>query len=189
MKSVLQLSDYRRAADLLNVAPAAIMAVADIEAPMGGFIDDIPRILFERHWFSKLTRHKYDDTYPDISNRTPGGYMGGVREHSRLQRAVVLDREAALKSASWGKFQIMGFNYALCGCKTLQVFINLMYQSEQAHLGLFVNFLESTGLTKYLRKEDFASFAYEYNGPNYRKFNYDTRLDAAFVEHERRGYT
>lgn len=181
MKPTLTHDDYARAAELLGVEVAALKAVAQIEAPYGGFLNtDEPRILYERHIFSRLTRGRYDARWPDISNPRPGGYVGGYAEHIRLQRAVDLDRDAALQSASWGKFQIMGFNYAACGCRTLQEFINLVYRSEQAHLALFVNFLRSRGLVKYLRNKDFAGFARWYNGPAYAKNRYDVRLRAAY---------
>jgi hypothetical protein len=45
---------------------------------------------------------------PDISNPKPGGYKGGAGEYSRLEAAMTLDKEAALKSASWGLAQVMG---------------------------------------------------------------------------------
>lgn len=174
-------SDYLRAAHVLGVEVAAIKAVAEIEAPRGGFlVSGEPTILYERHIFSRLTNRRYDNQYPTISNRIPGGYIGGIAEHLRLQRAVELDRDAALQSTSWGKFQIMGFNYAACGCKTLQEFINLVFRSEQAQLGLFVNFLRSQGLVKYLKAKDFTGFARRYNGPAYAKNKYDTRLRAAY---------
>lgn len=44
-------------------------------------------------------------------------YLGGAHEYKRLEIAKKIDEECALKSASWGMFQIMGFNFAYCGCK------------------------------------------------------------------------
>ena len=181
MKPTLTHEDYVRAAAVLGVQVAVIKAVAAVEAPRGGFLaSGEPTILYERHIFSRLTGGKYDNKWPSISNRIPGGYIGGYAEHLRLQRAVELDRDAALQSASWGKFQIMGFNYAACGCKTLQEFINLVYRSEQAQLGLFINFLRSQGLVKYSKALDFTGFARRYNGPAYARYSYDVKLRAAY---------
>jgi N-acetylmuramidase len=74
-------------------------------------------ILFEAHVFSKNTRHAYDYVFPEISSRhwNRALYRGGEREYPRLMKAMLLDRAAALKSASWGRFQVMGFNHSLAG--------------------------------------------------------------------------
>ena len=178
---LLGLEEYKRAALDLGCSPALLQAVADVEAPGGGFLPDgRPKLLFERHWFSKLTLHKYDVSNPLISSPFPGGYIGGEYEHTRLAQAAALDRNAALQSASWGRFQIMGFNYKATGCKTLQEFINLMYKSEGAHLALFVNFLRSKGLDKVLQNKNYKKFASVYNGPDYAAHDYDGRIEQAF---------
>ena len=92
----------------------------------------------------------------------------------------MLDREAALKSASWGRFQIMGFNHASAGHATIQTFIDAMFKSESAHLDAFVAFLQSTGLNDALKKKDWAKFARGYNGPDYAANKYDTKLEDAY---------
>ncbi len=51
-------------------------------------------------------------------------YLGGVHEYKRLELAKEIDGECALKSASWGMFQIMGFNHRLCGCKDVFEFVH-----------------------------------------------------------------
>lgn len=176
--------DYVWAAQQLGCDAAAVRAVAEIEAPKGGFLSDGQvTILFERHWFDRLTGGRFRIKYPDISHPTAGGYIGGAAEHRRLQRAVELDREAALQSASWGKFQIMGFNYRTAGCKTLQEFINRVHRSERAQLELFVNFLKNRGLAKIIANKQWATFARIYNGKAYKKYNYDTRIAAAYIKH------
>lgn len=182
MKQILPEVDFATAAGQLSCPVAAIKAVCAVEAPRGGFMaDGQPRILFERHHFSKLTGGKFDKSHPHISNRTPGGYGGEAAQHVRLSEAAALDREAALKSASWGKFQIMGSNYEACGFGSLQSFINAMYQSEARHLDAFIGFVKANpGMLKALRAQDWAEFARRYNGPNYAINKYDTKLDAAF---------
>lgn len=182
MKPTLTEADFQRAAGVLNCEVAAIKAVCQVEAPRGGFLaDGRPTILFERHKFSQFTMGVYDAKYPDISNRKAGGYgADGAHQHERLARAAVLEREPALKSASWGKFQLMGFNYAACGFITLQSFINAMYQSEGAQLNAFVGFIIHEGLADELRQHRWADFARRYNGPNYAINRYDTKMAAAY---------
>lgn len=178
-------ADFERAASVLGCDVAAIKAVCEVEAPKGGFLPDgRPTILFERHQFSKRTGRKFDTAHPDISNVQAGGYLGGAAEHGRLQRAALLDRDAALSSASWGRFQIMGFNHASAGHSTLQGFINAMYDSEGTQLDAFVAFVKNQpALASALRRHDWAKFAMLYNGPDYAANRYDEKMAAAYSEH------
>lgn len=183
MKPLLSEQDLERSAKSLGCEVAAIKAVCQVEAPNGGFLSDgRPNILFERHKFSQFTGGQFDASDPDISNPKAGGYgAGGVNQHDRLGRAADLDREAALKSASWGKFQIMGFNFSAAGFKDLQSFINAMYRSEGAQLDAFVAFIKHEGLADELREHRWADFARRYNGPSYAINRYDTKLAAAYA--------
>ena len=177
--------DFENAASRLRCSVAAIKAVCEVEAPRGGFLSTgEPTILFERHIFSRLTQHRYDHLYPDISNRTPGGYGTLAAQHSRLLRATRLNREAALMSASWGRFQILGENYKQAGFSSIQGFINAMYTSEQRQLDAFVAFiLADSVLISSLRLRNWAAFARRYNGPNYAINQYDRKLAAAYFRY------
>lgn len=183
MKPVLTEQDFQKAAGELECPVAVIKAVCEVEAPRGGFLPSgEPTILFERHQFSKRTGRKFDISHPNISNQKPGGYKGGQAEHDRLAEASALDREAALESTSWGKFQIMGFNYAPAGFGSLQAFINAMYQSEGRQLDAFVSFIQHEGLAVFLRDCRWADFARRYNGANYAINKYDTKLAEAYAK-------
>lgn len=174
--------DYERAARLLECEPAAVQAVADVEAPGGGFDPDgiAPKILFEAHVFSRLTAREFDVSHPKISSAryNQALYIGGPAEHKRLQAAVALNREAALSSASWGRFQIMGFNWRIAGAKDLQDFINRMYRSEDAQLDCFVNVIKAMGLADELRDHRWQDFKDVYNGP--RPNDYAVRMRDAY---------
>ncbi|MFV0606637.1 MAG: N-acetylmuramidase family protein [Niabella sp.] len=180
-KPTLTHQDFIDAAALLNCSVAAIQAVAEVESSGAGFLDTgEPKILFERHIFSSRTNRLYDNTNPGVSNRIAGGYGKYNAQHKRLQEAVVLDRNAALMSASWGKFQIMGFNYALAGFNSLQEFVNAMFRSERDHLIAFIHYIKNVFLDDELREMRWADFARKYNGPAYQKNKYDTKLAAAY---------
>lgn len=64
-------SDYEWAANKLGIEKAAIKAFAVVESGGSGFAKigkrDVPKILYERHKFSKKTNHQYSAKYPDIS--------------------------------------------------------------------------------------------------------------------------
>lgn len=181
---LLSLKDLQAAAKRLRCDLPAIQAVAEVESPVGGFLPDgRPTILFEAHIFSNLTQGRYNGDYPNISsprwNRKLYGATG-AHQHDRLALAAGLNRSAALQAASWGRFQVMGFNYKVCGYNTLQSFINAMYRSERDHLDAFCGYVISRALDDELRAHDWAGFAYGYNGSGYAANHYDTKLAAAY---------
>lgn len=174
-------ADYRDAATRLRCDVAAIKAVAEVESAGDGFLPDgRPKVLFERHWFSRFTGRAYDNTHPDISGMLPGGYEGGKAEHDRLERAMALDYNAALQAASWGRFQIMGFNHRGAGFPFIEEFIVAMRGSARAHLDAFVSFILKRRFDAAIRRRDWAGFARIYNGPNYQENRYHTRMALAY---------
>ena len=176
--------NFKAAAEFLDCDLPAIKAVTEVEARGAGFLADTrPAILFERHKFSRFTERRFDRSHPDISNRRAGGYgKGGKSQYERLHRAIALDREAALKSASWGAFQIMGFNHGVAGFEDVESFVARMCESEGTHLRAFVHFvLANRTMAAALREHRWADFARRYNGPGYRKNHYDEKLAAAYA--------
>ena len=184
MKPALTSDDFKRAASLLNCDEAAVRAVCEVEAPRGGFLtDDRPTILFEGHYFHRLTGGAFDKVAPTISYSTWTRQFyskTGSGEWDRLTAAIALDRTAALKSASWGRFQIMGENYSFCGFDNVQSFVNAMYKDEGAQLDAFVQFVLHRKLDDELRDKRWADFAKFYNGPAYAQNKYDAKLASAY---------
>lgn len=203
MSKILTEKDFNDAAELLNVEVAAIKAVAEIESRGSGFQSDgQPVILFESYQFGRLTKFKYNKQFPNLSTSSwIRNYGASSMQHTRLQQAVNIgsyealnknnelvkvqpNRDAALQSASWGKFQIMGFNYKSAGFKDLQSFINAMYKTEREHLIAFANFVKSNKLDVHLRNHDWAKFARGYNGAGYKQNKYDIKLKAAYNKYK-----
>lgn len=179
----LSPDDIAREAVLLNVDPAVVHAVCDIEAGGAGFLPDgRPKILFEAHVFHKLTGGHFDDKWPSISSPTWNRALygpGGAHQYMRLQFATALDRGSALQSCSWGMFQVMGSNYKTCGFLDVEAFVQAMMQSEGAHLDAFAAFCRSNNLDRSLRSHDWAGFARGYNGSGQVAL-YASRLEAAY---------
>ena len=176
-KERLSNSDFCRAADRLQCEVAAIKAVAAVESRGNGFdTKDRPKILFERHKFAKYTNGKYINSHPHICNWTPGGYGPSSKQYDRFSEAFMLDPNAAMLSASWGKFQIMGFNFAIVGFSTVGEFVDAMKENEGRHLDAFVEFVIQNGLADELRGRKWADFAHGYNGPDYKKNEYDKKM-------------
>ena len=189
----LQDSDFAAAARELGVDPAVIRAVTSVEARGAGFISgtDLPLILFEGHVFHRLTGGRYSGDFPGISypRWDRSKYKGNRGEYDRLMLAIKVhagNPEPALMSASWGLFQIMGFNHAKAGFGSVVDFVNAMSAGEPAQLMAFVGFIKTTGLADELRKGAWAAFAKAYNGAGYQANQYDTKLAAAFARERMR---
>jgi len=166
-KAPLKPEDFLDDAKALGVEVVDIMTVFNVESKGYGFdSQDFPKTLFEGQHFHRLTGGKYDSVAPDLSypKWTTKYYGNEARERDRLARAVALDREAALQSASWGGPQIMGFNWKDAGCKSVQDFVTRMCKDSNEQLSLFTNLLLSWGLNDELRNHQWEAFARRYNG-------------------------
>jgi hypothetical protein len=171
--------------DRMGAKDAELWAVLTVETSGCGFLADRrPKILFERHIFSRETGNRFDASNPDISNSTPGGYgADGANQYNRLQQALALDRNAALRSTSWGIGQVMGFNAEIAGYKDVEALANAMTVSENEQLRAMAGEIIHNGLHKALSAHAWPTFARGYNGPDYAKNNYDTRLAAAYQKY------
>jgi hypothetical protein len=180
-KPKLTNDDFCRAAKQLKCEVAAIKAVDDTESRGSGFYSDgFPTILFERHKFRQFTNGTYNASHPQISGPAGGYGSAGQNQRNKFNLAFKLDPEAAMKSCSWGRYQIMGFNHKMCGHKTVGEFVDAMKQSEGKQLDAFVSFVISAGLADELRNHNWAGFARGYNGAGYKKNKYDTKMAAAY---------
>jgi N-acetylmuramidase len=132
--------------------------------------------------FSRATGGKYDATAPDVSNPVPGGYgPGGDNQYTRLAQAYALDAEAALGSASWGLGQILGSHAPNVGYDSVDDMVAAMAASEDQQLQAVVGFIQWQNLEKALQQQDWVSYARAYNGADYAKNQYDTRLNSAYI--------
>lgn len=172
----------------LGLEPALLKAVQLVEAAgRDGFLaDGRPQILFEGHIMYKEVHKKFPDRdlaylckrYSTIffPKWDKSKYLGGVHEYNRLELAKEIDEECALKSASWGMFQIMGFNHKICGCQDVYDFVHKVSESHEKQLELMYYFMHNSGCLKNLKEKDWAGFAKKYNGPGYAQNAYDQKL-------------
>jgi N-acetylmuramidase len=193
-----------------GLTPAHICAVAKIEGGSDGgyYPDGRPNLLFEGHVFWKELKKRGKDPnnylpeWGDVLNPTwDRSKYGNKRqnlyvEYDRLERAEALCKKiglddgntAALNAAGWGMFGIQGFSADNAGYPSAQAMVkdfkenpNRIYVNVRA----FFNFCKSKtrngeNLIEKLKKEDWAGFAYSYNGAAYAKNKYDTKLAEAF---------
>jgi len=184
------LTSALAAIDFAQGEAAFLWTVIEVETSgvtqVFGFRDDRrPHILFERHKFRQFTNGQFDAAAPDISG-PPGAYGSAMSQYSRLERAINLcaasnlGEEPALKSASWGIGQVMGFNHAAAGFASAAAMVTAMADSEDAQLLGMANFLEDAGLANHLRARDWRRFAIGYNGPAQWKNQYEVKLAEHF---------
>jgi hypothetical protein len=182
-RASLTRADFEAVAGRLQCEWEAVAAVAEVESgPLGGFAADGRLIiLFERHLFSRKTSSAYDASHPNLSNRTPGGYPRSQADRwAQLTAAYALNPEAALQSASYGRFQVLGQNFPNLGMANAHDYVAKLARSEKDQLEAFEGFVRSNGLVDELQRKDWAGFASRYNGPGYAANQYDTKMAQAY---------
>src|SRR6266567_2284728 len=178
----LTANGLQSAMDALNIDAATLWAMVNVETHgCGYFASRRPQILFERHLFSKNTGGQYDAAAPGVSNPVPGGYgPGGDSQYTRLAQAYALDAEAALGSASWGLGQILGSHAKNVGYNSVDDMVTAMAASEDQQLQAVVGFIQWQNLENALKQQNWAAYAKAYNGVDYAKNQYDTKLSLAY---------
>lgn len=173
--------DYAAAAKRHDVEVAAIKAVALVESGgrTGFDADGRPKILFENHVFGRNSAQRFDKAFPHLSNhnyRLNPPYHAWPSQYGRLHEALLLAPDAALKAASWGKFQVLGENHS--GWPDVRSYVAAMYVSEANHLRAFEAFCSAAGVMGALRRKDWLAFARGYNGKD--QVGYDTKMADAY---------
>lgn len=187
----LDAAAYQRAALALNIEVAALKAVVEVEASGSGFDKQgRPKMLFEPHQFwrhlgpgAKRDRAENEGLAYAKWRSGPGVYPKD--SYPRMQSAMEIDREAALKSASWGLPQLMGSNHADGGFVSANSMIIGFCESEEHQLTAMLSFIRKNGLDRALRDKNWHAFARGYNGAGYAKHGYHTRLAAAYARHSK----
>lgn len=168
-------------AQRLGCSLRQLAAVGAVESSGGGFDKQGKvKILFERHYFHRLTDGKW--SHSAFSDPVAGGY--GEDSWVKLGAACAKDPDAAFASASWGRFQIMGVHWESLNYRSPFALAASLIGSETGHYELLARFIEHNGLTDELRAlspdpEACRAFAQAYNGPRYEKYSYHIKLAKA----------
>lgn len=198
-------ADYIAAAKELRCEVDVIKTIELVESGGAGFDEKgRPFILYERHIFSKCTdpKHRFDASHPDLSSRKPYRYgklekitsvehlpadqypnAGGKAinnelSYQRLMRAYQLDKKAALKACSWGKFQVLGLNYP-GGFASVEEMVKAVSKNEIGQFKAFIAFIKMENLQSALQSKDWLKIAIKYNGL-YQK-GYDNKLKTGYT--------
>lgn len=160
-----------------------IAAVAAVESHGSGFdATGKPRILYERHIFHRLTGGVFSPA--SFSNTLYGGYS--EPSWDKLTQAAGRNPDAAFSACSWGRFQVMGMHWRKLGYASAYDMAASAITGEAAHFEMLARYIETFGLKRALaalstRAEDCRAFAEGYNGSDYRRNAYDTKLARAMA--------
>jgi len=172
-----------------DLSPAAVKAVVKVESNGRGFRrDGSLKILFEGHIFWKelmnvdLNPNDYVAGNEDIVFKSfTRRFYATSLQYGRLNKAKTINTEAALKSASYGMFQVMGFNYKTAGFDSVEALKKSLEVSEINQLEAFLNFVKNTnGCFEALQNKEWATFARIYNGSAYKTNKYDEKMEKQY---------
>lgn len=174
---------------------ASVLAVAEVESGgRSGFQKTgLLTVLFEAHQFYSFLKKaglnpdvliiQYPNLISPKWNRTL--YKGGDVENTRLAEALRI-HECAWNCASYGMFQIMGFNCRACGFNTPQEFVKYLKTGQEAHVDTFLKFVSTNPkMMNALKTKNWVTFARLYNGPGYTQNRYDIKLAEAYIKHSK----
>lgn len=187
--SGLSDEDFRKVADELGVEVAAMKAVVAVEAghDMKGFwAPGFPIVNCDKSLWNTCKKYVKQVRKDPASTVVPAEIPAGFprRAWQKLIDARKQNRELADLCTFWGMFQIGGFNYAMCGCKSIDEFVYLQSYSELEQLEIFATLIENSGLTKYLKDRNWSGFAAKYNGPSYARKGYHTKMANAYKKYK-----
>ena len=173
----------------IGASSAALRAVITVEAAGKGFDNyHRPKALFERHHFFKHLSQKKPDLLQEAVDAELAYPKWGMKPYPKgsdavydeIVRACAIDETCALLSTSWGMGQIMGSNYKMVGCESVQAMVEEARSGEAGQLRQMAAFIKSAGLADELASKNWAAFARGYNGPGYAQNKYDEKLEAAY---------
>lgn len=194
VSEIISEEQFETIAKELDCEIAAIKAIVKNETKNQAFLGNgLPSILFERHIFHEITKPKTGvhpfEKFPDICKPTVGGWgASGIYQYERLVKAAKLDRDAAIRSCSWGAFQVIAKPYQKLGFDTPSSLANECMTSMDGQIKLFIGFMrqrdKEVSILKHLRNKDWEKVASGYNGSYWKSTNpnYASDLEKHYAE-------
>jgi hypothetical protein len=170
-------------AHALGVTPAHIAAVIEVEAA-GRAFDARGRltVLFEPHLFWRHLGPTPARRQAEAAGLAHPTWRRDYPKDSypRLLAAMEIDRDAALRSASYGAPQILGQHAEALGYGSAENMVRAFTTGMDEQLVALARFIVVNNLLRPLQRGDWAGFARGYNGPSYAANRYHTKLESAF---------
>lgn len=181
----LDAFDVPNIAAEIGVGEDELHAFMDVEAAGAGFdVSGRVKMLFEPHVFYRELGpgKKRDRAVKEglaYARWKPGAYP--TDSYPRLKAAMQIDETAALRAASWGLGQVMGFNCAVVGYAMPQAMVKAFADDEENQLRAMVKFIKAKpGLLTAIKARDWPKVERLYNGGGFRGA-YATKMAAAFA--------
>lgn len=170
----LDAIDIPRMAARIDLPEDRVRAVDETESRGAGFDKaGRPKMLFEPHLFYRMLKGRERDeavaaglAYPKWKKDYP------VESYTRMVKAMKINRDAALRAASWGRYQCLGDHYAMLGYDAPDQMVKAFMDDEEAHLEGFITFIINSGVDDDLRAGRYDVFFRVYNGPAYVENGY-----------------
>lgn len=189
MLSVTQINEVERRAKELHIEPEALLAFIEVESAGQVFATvkgaQVPLIRWEGHYFDRLVKQnaRAQARAEGLASPTAQAIKNSsdqAKRYAMLDRAKAIDYDAAVMSASWGLLQVMGEHWKVLGYKSAKDFEQQVMSGFKGQLDAGVRYLEKFNVVDPIRRKDWSAAARIYNGKNYKKFEYDTKMAAAY---------
>ena len=190
--------DLPKLGQAIGVGEDVLHALIEVETIGTGF-DKEGRviILFEPHKFYANLRSKPEKRAEAVRQGLAYPKWGEKKypkdSYPRLQKAMMIDEAAALRSCSWGMGQVMGDNYRQLGYENVHDMVKAFADDEEAQLKGMIDFIRANNIDDDLRRienkaksgqivtaSDWVPVVRVYNGSGYAKNNYHVRAANAF---------
>lgn len=176
--------DLPRLGAEIGVGEDELHAFMDVEAAGSGFdAQGRPKMLFEPHIFYRnlVGAEQAAASELGLAYKKWGSKPYPKDSYPRLERAMAINAEAALCSASWGLSQILGLHHLTLDYPSARSMVEAFMADEENHLKGTISLLVAENIDDDLRAHRWPVVARVWNGPGYAKHNYDGRLAAAFA--------
>lgn len=192
MFSKAAITEISGAASKAGIEPAILLAVAQVES--GGRSHVMlrgraePVIRFEGHYFDRRLAgtKRAEARAAGLASPEVGEIAnprGQAERWALFERAARIDRKAACESVSWGLGQVMGAHWSWLGFADVEALVAEARSGIAGQVRLMLRYIEKAGLMDALVARDWARFARGYNGPGYRRNQYDRKLARAYRAH------
>ena len=171
-------SDLDRLSREFNIPVNVIKTVDAVESGGKGFNYDGKIIIqFEPSWFKRL--------FPLWRNNdgvwSKNGVEGQSKEWIAFNNAFSKNKNSAMESTSIGRMQVMGFHWKKLGFNSVGAMWDFPKVSEYNQLWLGIKFISlNSKMMNALKNLDWDTFAYYYNGPLYKNFDYHNKLKKTY---------
>lgn len=174
----------------IKVEPAVLRAVAQEESGGQAFAmvngRKMPLIRWEGHYFDQRLKgaQRAEARRLGLASPTAGKVKNPKSQPARwaiVEKAMRINRQAALESFSIGVGQVMTAHWKVLGYKSVDEMIVTARGSVGGQIAVMAQYIVKFGLVDELQRKDFTAFARGYNGPGFAKHGYHTRIAKAYA--------